>query len=390
MSIDLSCKCGKKLRAKEEWSGTRVKCPACGNILTVPGKSRERVAVPSPPRSEKKPEKVAAREEEDFDDLDAPPVRKKKRKKSKRGFRLSVPEFDFLGIHMTLRKWVGLICFLAIVVPAIYYFWPRFHPKLVDARFVDAYAALEVADRNIAKEIAGDIVGLPGTTTIKGALRPGGNKFMVVRDTPEGESVLVHLSLPPKFLHNHANFDATGTLNLKEEDFLLQGDGQPVKSLLFDMERLFESPTEGVVIDFSRSPVPDPVIPRERPPWFPQGEIVKEFKATIQGGGDLVEKKGMQSSRDLYAQQDQQAFVEGFGAFHSARGMVVNYNFSGSAANVTWDTQSKAYVGSIYQGLGSSQYMLASLEIIVVFPRPPGKELTLTVMGERMGKIKPH
>jgi predicted RNA-binding Zn-ribbon protein involved in translation (DUF1610 family) len=36
MAIKVTCSCGKKLRAKEEAAGKRAKCPACGNILTVP------------------------------------------------------------------------------------------------------------------------------------------------------------------------------------------------------------------------------------------------------------------------------------------------------------------------------------------------------------------
>jgi len=36
MSISFACSCGKRLRAKEEWAGKRVKCPACGHSLVIP------------------------------------------------------------------------------------------------------------------------------------------------------------------------------------------------------------------------------------------------------------------------------------------------------------------------------------------------------------------
>ena len=37
MSIPVVCKCGKRLRAKDEFAGKRTVCPECGQPLTVPG-----------------------------------------------------------------------------------------------------------------------------------------------------------------------------------------------------------------------------------------------------------------------------------------------------------------------------------------------------------------
>lgn len=36
MAIVVQCTCGKRLSAKEELRGKRVKCPACQQLLTVP------------------------------------------------------------------------------------------------------------------------------------------------------------------------------------------------------------------------------------------------------------------------------------------------------------------------------------------------------------------
>src|SRR5437870_2854390 len=36
MPLTFPCKCGKKLQAKEELADKRVKCPACGRVVTVP------------------------------------------------------------------------------------------------------------------------------------------------------------------------------------------------------------------------------------------------------------------------------------------------------------------------------------------------------------------
>src|SRR5689334_11754078 len=36
MSIEVSCQCGRRFRAKEEWAGRRAKCPGCGSPLVIP------------------------------------------------------------------------------------------------------------------------------------------------------------------------------------------------------------------------------------------------------------------------------------------------------------------------------------------------------------------
>jgi hypothetical protein len=41
MAITFSCSCGKRLQAREELAGRRIKCPACQNVLTIPTADRE-------------------------------------------------------------------------------------------------------------------------------------------------------------------------------------------------------------------------------------------------------------------------------------------------------------------------------------------------------------
>lgn len=36
MPISFTCSWGKKLRAKDEYAGKRVKCPVCARVLVVP------------------------------------------------------------------------------------------------------------------------------------------------------------------------------------------------------------------------------------------------------------------------------------------------------------------------------------------------------------------
>jgi hypothetical protein len=53
MGISISCACGKRLNAKAELAGKRVKCPGCGAVLQVPSsaKATEGKPVPAAPRT---------------------------------------------------------------------------------------------------------------------------------------------------------------------------------------------------------------------------------------------------------------------------------------------------------------------------------------------------
>jgi hypothetical protein len=50
MPIPFNCECGKKLQAKDEFAGKRMKCPGCGTVLTIPGPApASPPGVPAPP-----------------------------------------------------------------------------------------------------------------------------------------------------------------------------------------------------------------------------------------------------------------------------------------------------------------------------------------------------
>src|SRR5215471_4746586 len=36
MSIPIQCECGRKLKARDEFAGTRAECPTCGRTLSIP------------------------------------------------------------------------------------------------------------------------------------------------------------------------------------------------------------------------------------------------------------------------------------------------------------------------------------------------------------------
>src|SRR5882762_7508713 len=88
-TVSFSCDCGKQLHAKAEQGGKRVKCPACGTVLTVPHPdslpTEEFDAAPEPevrttrsPTPPMKPPVVEDDEDEESPEDEAPARRGKK------------------------------------------------------------------------------------------------------------------------------------------------------------------------------------------------------------------------------------------------------------------------------------------------------------------------
>ena len=58
MAITFACTCGKKLQAREEFAGRKMKCPKCGTVLQIPEAAppaAKRASHPTPPPLAKKP-----------------------------------------------------------------------------------------------------------------------------------------------------------------------------------------------------------------------------------------------------------------------------------------------------------------------------------------------
>jgi len=261
MAIQFSCACGKKLRVQDEFEGKRVRCLACGKVLTVPTQEQERPAAREPARPRAAANDRVGVDEEPDASRALPRAKRKKRKKTKERSFSGWGGVDILGFHLTLRSGIAALCVLALLGGLIWVFVPSYHPKVVEVQRVDAYAALDVGKPNMQKRLLGLETG--------DVLKLGSEKFLVIRDSPEGEAVVIKLELPPKFLE--ARTRATqGTLMIQTQDFLLQGDGEPLRGLILDLEREFKDPTKGAALDFSNAVNGDPVLPRDRPPWNPQ------------------------------------------------------------------------------------------------------------------------
>ena len=78
----------------------------------------------------------------------------------------------------------------------------------------------------------------------------------------------------------------------------------------------------------------------------------------------------------------------GTARFQGKSGMEVNYDFQGNTVVVNWDSGSRGYCANAQQEF-LDRFLIESLEVICLFPRPSGKDLTLTVLGERAGAVRP-
>jgi hypothetical protein len=367
MAIHFLCACGRKLRAQDDFEGKRIRCPSCGQVSAVPAHAEETAAVPkrSPPQDTVDDDAAADEGQEPARARPRALRRKKKRKKERA--RVAWGPIEILGIPLTVRTGIAAGFFLLLVAGVVSYFVSLYRVKIVDVRRVDVYAALDVANRNIGKEF----LGMQTSRLFK----PGSQKFLIVRDSPDGQALWVHLKLPPKFLAAHTNV-MHGTLMIDGKSFLLQGDGPPVEALLLDLERDFTDASTGVNMEFANAVNGDPVLPRHRPPWKPEGETTKNYR------DEVVKIKSDHLEGTAFT-------CIGKAHFQGKSGMEVNYDYQGVSLTLTWDPGSRGYFAQTEQEF-LDRFMLESLELVCVFPRPSGKQLTLTVLGKKIGTIHPR
>src|SRR5262249_12084600 len=150
----------------------------------------------------------------------------------------------------------------------------------------------------------------------------------------------------------------------------------PVQGLLVDLERKLPDRSEGASMSFADLQEDSKFFPRDRIPWTHPGTIVDECKKSIEKSiENFHERKHLSYS--------------GTARFEGRSGMKVDYRFDFSTVVVTWDQGSRPYVAGKYLDF-FNEHMFHSLELMCVFPRPSGKELTLTVMGEQVKHIVPR
>jgi hypothetical protein len=393
MPILLTCDCGKKLRAKEDWKGTKVKCPGCGKVLKIPDEQDELVLpVRADPPVKSAPSKKPVSDndsDEDNGGSDEPRKRKKKRKKKA---RLALPAIDFFG--MTPAKWGIVLTIVAVVAITIYLFIPANRPKIVDARRVDIFAALEVADRNAAmathaegrgvREAAAHFmkkrmeeetgISIPPEVHEISSAGPGDSMLLVTRDNPAGSHVIVKMEIPPKFLLRNAPTQA-GTIQLKADQFRLKGDdGQDQAGLILDLEVKAPDHSKGTLMDISTEPANTKFFPRKRMPWYHEGNIVDETEKKVERVHVGVHEQTIQS-------------YTGTARFEGQGGMKVDYEFHGNGVHVTWDAGSTVYVGGKYAEF-DNEFWFHSLELTFAFPRPAGKDISLVALGETVKHFK--
>jgi hypothetical protein len=99
--------------------------------------------------------------------------RKKKRKKERP--REAAGQIEIFGIPLTIKTGIAAISVLLLIGGFVYFLISLDRCQIVESRRVDVYAALDVANRNIGKELLG-----MQTSRI---LPPGNQKFVIITIT---------------------------------------------------------------------------------------------------------------------------------------------------------------------------------------------------------------
>jgi hypothetical protein len=370
MAIRLACKCGKKFQTQDKFAGMNTTCPSCGVSLVIPATHEESAP---PARTDRFRESVEVASVDDRADeretLEEDKKSKpKKRKKPKRRNDGETPAIEIFGVRMSPLKGIATLCLLGLVGFAVYFLWPSGSCQVVETRRVDAFAALDVAEPKMMKQM----LGVEG----KDFLSAGGDKWLIVRDSPNGEFLFLRLKLPPRFLQRKAKIVA-GTVMLDVADFQLQGEGAAVTPLFLNNEAPLPDTDQGVTMIFPPE-TPEPALPRERKPWTHEGTFE----------GDPVKKEiKLKGNEPLLDNEKDVAFLSGTARFKGKRGMEVNYNYEGLGVHLTWDAKSKGYLATIHMEY-IDRFAIESLMVECVFPRPAGNKLKLTVFGESAGTIR--
>jgi hypothetical protein len=272
---------------------------------------------------------------------------------------------------------------LGLVAGGIYLFVPSQHPKIIDVRRVDLFAALEVGELALNKTPEA-LKAINRAARRKGerergetvtdeppeSLHLGSDKFLVARDNPEGDSLVLRVALSPTFLTKRAKIQ-TGIITVQSEEIMLRGEAGDVHGLLINLGR--ELPAN-VEVSFYGATQDSQFIPRDRAPWTHPGQYFLD---------DLKKESLPPDEKGNIA-----LAYTGTARFNGRSGMEVNYAYEGSSVMVKWDRDSKAFVSATYLEFPSGQYTFASLELTCVFPRPPGRYAAPIIMGEELSKIR--
>jgi len=120
--IRFQCDCGKQLQARAEFAGKKTRCPACGEMVPIPGGDAIKPAKAAPARSaaaiKAQPKPAIIEEEEDWEQEEEEETPKKKR-----GGRSRLP--------LILGMVVGLLLLVGGAGAAVYFFLPDYLPEFI-------------------------------------------------------------------------------------------------------------------------------------------------------------------------------------------------------------------------------------------------------------------
>jgi hypothetical protein len=352
-------------------------------MVRVPGGPAPRIISARPAQRPPQPAEAESPPAED-EELEEERPRQKKRKKAKTGSGLSTPSFEVFGLS-PLKLLLVLVA-VALLGMGIYALVPTDRPKVLDVRRVDVFSALEVVHKKAPGKIPGIAIEIMKADARRHAREQGlsipdepdpislgdGGHFLIARDSPEGDSLLLRVALSPKFLTKRVDM-RDGNLNVRSNEFKLRREGAEVEGLLINTSLNLPDRTAGAKVEFFDLPTDTKFSPRDRVPWTHPGRFYLD---------DLQKEKVEDDKGRVHLSYTGPARFEG------RSGMKVNYEYDGSIVKVTWDRDSTAYIGGRDLDFYSGSVTFSSLELTCLFPRPPGQSALLVIMGQEVYNIK--
>ena len=335
MAIEVHCShCQKLLRVKAELAGKRVKCPACGQPLTIPLPERPSSAdlppqfPPTAPQNqnelwqwiESSEPGIPLAKQESHEATGQPvtapnvePSRLQRRSIAKEKPRSSAKRerftFSLFGQTFTLVSFIIPLAIIGSLIGGVLYWFGTFDSKfrIAEIQRVESYVAYHLGYQEL-----GPVIGGP-------------DRLFILRKSDEGGYLLIRIVIRQSWITDMRPPQIMNALSLKDEDFALRV-GDTEEHPLLVINELPKEPRK-VEYSFSHRISQDETTPHPEDSWGQSG-IVDLSNVHVQMGIN-----GVQS-------------CSGTAIYTSAKGMRVQFDFSGRSVAVSWEPGCLAMVGS--------------------------------------------
>jgi hypothetical protein len=388
MAIEVDCRCGKRLRVRDELAGKKARCPGCGEVVSIPSPITRQTPLPKvvskrpvdgdpapparasrrDPRSSvlarQRPEPQVDEEEEDIEDSspleDEPRRRRKKKKKRSSSTLLFTPLVTLFGINFTpLKLIIMAIVLLVGGVSAFLYF----NAPEATVKVVDVY--------DLEEDLGDMMQGQPAMDVIMHFLfKKEIPKPLVLHEHKDGKFLMVKFKISEKTLKKLVG-ERYENFIMKKKDVVLQGDGDPVYPIfIYEPDRNTPSVTAkskpAIMDDGDKEPrekpeEPGPPIERRTKTIAPSEETPWTHKGVLEINPD------------------------GKSVFEGVRGMRVFFDHGPLPSHeikMTWNEGSHFWYG-VKEEEVPAEIFLYAWRITCLFPKPEfTKNLKLTVLGK--------